>query len=99
MPTQTALATLYFRRQITDSLGHDITGDPVWFAFPVRGTQPGTGDWISATYMGPVEPNVWAVLVGPGGDVTLPAGIYDVWQKVTDSPEIDAERVDVLQVT
>lgn len=99
MPTQTALATLYFRRQITDSLGHDITADPVWFAFPARGVKPTDPDWVAATYMGPDEPNVWAVLVGPDGDKELDVGIYDVWQKVTDSPEVDAERVDVLQIT
>lgn len=94
MPSQSRLSDVYYRRSITTTDGTDITGDSVAFAFVARDAIPVTGDWHGATYEGA---NVWQVLVGPNG-VALSAATYDVWQKLTDSPEVLAELVDVLEV-
>lgn len=70
------------------------TADVVTMAFPVHGSDPAT--WLAATWETDATSTPATYLarcnVGPGGTVTLAAGTYDVWVKVTDSPEIPALR-------
>lgn len=78
---------------------------PVQMAFPQS----------SGNYSAPAEPSVWytaswllngtgrgyvaQALVGPGGLVTLTAGLsFDVWSKVTASPEVPAKFAGTLPV-
>jgi hypothetical protein len=101
MAALAALATEYLRYQVTATVAGAVytpTSDVVQFAFPVTGAQPST--WLSGSWE-TVGSNYFArVLVGPtGGVVTLTAGTtYDVWMKITDSPEIPVRLVGKLTV-
>lgn len=62
-------------------------------------TPPVSGDWKAASWVtGASQPYIAQCLIGPGGVITLTAGIYDVWIKITDSPEIPAKYVDQLTI-
>lgn len=65
---------------------------PVEMAFPDEGVNPST--WITAAW----DTGRARVLVGTGGDVALAAGRYDVWVKITSTPEIPARRAGFLIV-
>jgi hypothetical protein len=71
-------------------------------AFMTSGT-PASGDLKTASWETDTttEPDTYYArcLVGPGGAVTLTAGVtYMVWVKVTDSPEVVLRRVGRLRV-
>ena len=70
----------------------NISTDTVQMAFPVASVQPAGGDWKAATWetdaTGDPPRYLARCLVGPAGTVTLAAGLYDVWVKVTHSPEL-----------
>jgi hypothetical protein len=78
------------------------TGDSVQMAFTTPGVAPTGPDYKAAIWetdatSTPTRYNALC-LVGPGGTVTLAAGLYDVWVKVTDSPEIPVEKAFQLEV-
>lgn len=80
----------------------DPTGDTVAMAFLAGAGPPESGDWKTAgwdTDPSTYPPTYWAqCLVGPAGTVTLTAGVYSVWVKVTDSPETPVKRAGQLKV-
>lgn len=59
----------------------------VELAFTAVDVAPASGDWTVGSWED--VGGVWNArcLVGPGGTVTLAAGTYDVWTRVTASPE------------
>lgn len=79
------------------------TSDAVALAFVVGATSPVSGDWKTATWDtdATTTPATYRVrcLVGPAGAVTLVPGMYQVWVKVTDSPEIPVKLAGPLKVT
>lgn len=72
------------------------TSDTVTMAFTAGGVDPVGGDWKSASWEtdSTTTPPTYSArcLVGPGGSFTPTAGTYEVWVKVTDSPEIPVLR-------
>lgn len=77
----------------------DPTIDPVQMAFPAVGEDPVT--WYAATWETDAVTSATSArcLVGPGGTVELAVGFYDVYVKITDSPEEPVLRAtDVLEV-
>ncbi|RSM73434.1 hypothetical protein DMH04_41215 [Kibdelosporangium aridum] len=77
---------------ISVTASEDVTSDPVAFAFAAPSVDPSvwtSGDWVGTQAR---------ILVGPGGAVTLTKGTWDVWLKITDSPEIPVRKVDQLVV-
>jgi hypothetical protein len=91
------------RVQATESgAAQDPTGDTVAMAFVAAAVNPGGTDWKTASWETDTTttPDTYYArcLVGPAGTVTLAAGTYDVWVKVTDSPEIPALRAGSLEV-
>jgi hypothetical protein len=86
----------------TTGLPIDPTGDTVQFAFMPTppGTSPGNGDWRAGSWASTSSGGYLAqCLVGPAnGGVALATGTYQIWLKVTDSPEIPVVTVDYLQV-
>jgi hypothetical protein len=80
----------------------DISGDSVQMAFPLTGLAPIGVDWKGASWETDptVTPNVYYArcLVGPGGAVVLAAGMYDVWLKVTDNPEVPIRKAGQVRV-
>lgn len=84
------LSTVYVEVPVS-STPHDPTGDPVYMAFVAQGVTPSSGDWNVASWVADASPPTAACLVGPvNGGVVLPAGIYVVWVRITDSPEVPA---------
>lgn len=70
----------------------------VQMAFPATGSPPAT--WLAAGWEADGSGG-WKArcLVGPAGTVTLPPGDYDVWVKVTSTPEVPIRRsTDVLRI-
>lgn len=61
-------------------------------AMPTEGVAPSS--WVTATW----DAGRARVLVGTGGDFTLTAGRYDVWVRITSSPELTARNTGVLVV-
>lgn len=71
---------------------------PVEVALPQAGVAPSA--WWAAAWEADGRGGWRArLLVGPGGTVTLAAGAYDVWVRVTYSPEVPVARAaDALRV-
>ena len=79
--------------------GADLTLDEVEMAFLPYGTGPSEADWVPASWV-PGGPPYQAATLIAGTDVvsTLPVetvvleeGVYAVWVRVTDNPEIPAK--------
>lgn len=81
----------------------DPSLDPVEMAFTVPGTEPLVGDWKTAGWeadFSQSRPIYFArTLVGPGGTHLLTDGTYDVWVRVTDSPEVPVSNAGRLVIT
>lgn len=81
----------------------DPTSDTVSLAFTAEGVAPVTGDWQTGTWEtdATTTPDTYSArcLVGPNGDVTLAVGVYDVWVRVTDSPEVPVRKAGNLRIT
>lgn len=82
------------------------TADTVQMAFissPRETAAPTAGDWKTASWetnTAPEPDQYTAVcLVGPGGAITLTAGTYYVWVKISDSPEVPVAYAGVVRVT
>lgn len=82
---------------------YDPTGDTVVMAFLAGAGPPESGDWKTASWdtdATTYPPTYLAqCLIGPtGGTVTLTAGIWTVWVRVTDSPEIPVKRAGQIKI-
>lgn len=70
------------------------TGDTVQMAFPTPAVPP--SNWYAATWETDATASVPVYLarttVGPGGTAVLAPGMYEIWVKVTDNPEIPVLR-------
>lgn len=66
--------------------------DTVVMAFTLDGAEPAAADWKAATWETAGTTYYARCLVGPGGTVVLPDGVYTVWVKVTDNPEVPVLR-------
>lgn len=72
----------------------DMSSLPVAFAFPAPGTDPST--WYSGTWE-TVDGAYYArCLIGTGGVVALTNGPYDVYVKITATPEVPVKLVGTL---
>ena len=82
--------------------GYDPTGDTVQFAFTAL-TYPETSPavWYAGSWVTFPGPAYWAqCLVGPAnGGVSLTAGTWQGWVKITDSPAVPVEQPFILQIT
>lgn len=80
----------------------DPTGDTVQLAFMAEGEDPDVTDWHTGTWEtdSTTVPTTYFArcLVGPTGDVVLVAGIYDVWIRITDSPEAPVLKTGNIQI-
>lgn len=81
---------------------YDPTADTVQMAFLASAGPPAGGDWKTASWdtdSSTYPPTYYAqCLVGPAGTVTLAAGVWSVWVKVTDSPEVPVKRAGQIKV-
>lgn len=75
---------------------YNPTADTLKFSLPTKGSQPST--WVDGEWETVGRDYFAMVLVGPGG-VNLTAGDYDVYVKITDSPEVPVRKLDFVRVT
>jgi hypothetical protein len=71
----------------------NLTDDPVKWAFTIPGQRPVLSDW---------KDGVWseghpAYAITPAA-IGLALGVWDVWIKITDSPQVDEEKFDQLTI-
>lgn len=105
MKTQSVLDTEYLtypQQVLVAGLPVNPTADVVQFAFMPNpaNANPGVGDWHTGSWFTTVNGGYQAqILVGPAnGGVPLAAGLYNVWVKVVDNPQVPVIQVDLLQV-
>ena len=104
MINRSVLTTEYLSYPVTfisGGVSQNPTADTVQFAFMPNpaNANPGTGDWHNGVWSTTSVPTYIAqILVGPGG-YTPGAGLYNVWIKITDNPEIPIQQIDTLQLT
>jgi hypothetical protein len=92
-----SISTEYARVNITGDV--TLSTQTVELAFMSdRSTEPGSGDWHSATWLGSSGTSRDAgVLVGPAA-LVLTGTVY-VWFRVTDTPEIPARYAGTITIT
>lgn len=97
-----SLSTEYIKVPVTATVSGvaiNPTTDTVQFAFTAADVNPVLADWKSGTWETSGGVYYARCLVGPAGTVTLAAGDYWVWLKVTDNPEVPVRAVGALRVT
>jgi hypothetical protein len=106
MLTISSTSTEYVRVPVASErsgAAYDPTGDTVQLAFLAGAGAPQSGDWKAASWDtdATTYPATYHAqcLIGPaGGTVTLTAGIWTVWVKVTDSPETPVRRAGQIKI-
>lgn len=99
-----SLSTVYVQQLIIaqSASGYDPSGDVVQFAFTPETypeTVPASMSWHTGSWAVFPGPKYWAqCLVGPAGGVVLAQGLYQIWVKITDSPEVPVLQDVFLQV-
>lgn len=83
---------------------YNPTNDTVQFAFmPNAVQQPVTSDWVNGSWetvaTNFIYPYNAKCLVGPSGSTALTLGVYAVFLKITDNPEIPVRAVAQLTIT
>jgi len=99
--TLSVLSTEYVRVPVAATVAgapYDPRGDVVQFAFVADGVNPVSGDWHTGLWDGGNNPYVAQCLVGPTGGVALAVGVYNMWVKITDNPEIPVRLVGQLMI-
>lgn len=80
----------------------DLDGYTVQLAFTAVDVAPVSGDWKTGSWDTDTttNPDTYHArcLVGPAGAVTLTAGTYAVYVKVTATPEIPVLRAGLMEV-
>lgn len=103
-PTQiSALSTEYVKVRVrarASGADYNPTGDTVTMSFISKAElRPVTGDWKTASWETANSEYYARCLVGPtGGTITLTPGVWYVWVKVTDGPEVPVLRAGTLTV-
>lgn len=77
---------------------YNPTSDQVQLAFVTIGDDPAGSDWVTGSWETASGTYYARALVGPGGTVELAKGRYQIYVKITDSPEIPVLESDVLEV-
>jgi hypothetical protein len=79
-----AISVEYVRVAVTGPTGVDLGELDVEMAVVADGQTPDVDDWKVGTWIGSSA----AVLIGPGTPLALDQGTYDVYVKITSSPEV-----------
>lgn len=86
----------YLRCTVAASL--DPTSDAVEFQFPAVGDGLQAANWEAGAWVAGAHPYTAQILIGAGG-VVLTAGVYEVWVRITDAPEVPVLYAGRLEVT
>lgn len=103
MLTISSLSTVYVKVPVAATVNgsaYNPTSDTVWLAFTANDAAPTAGEWIVAAWETDGTDYLARVLVGPANSGTvLEPGIYTVWVKVQDNPEVPVLDAGTLTVT
>jgi hypothetical protein len=88
----------YVKVEVTRDDGSNPTADTVKMAFMPDGETPSAGDFKTSDWQTIGDRYYIRCLIGPGGQITLTAGFWVVWVKITDNPEIPIKRVNFIEV-
>ena len=93
-----SISTEYARVKLTADV--TLNTQTVELAFLTSSTaEPASGDWHTATWLGTADTTRYAgVLVGPNG-LVLAEGVYQVWWRITDTPEVPARNAGRITIT
>lgn len=98
MREQSRLSLEYFEAEVTangpDGVPLEPATLPVEFAFVAIGTEPADADWVAAAHQ---RDDVFGVLIGPTA-LALEQGDYDVWRRITDTPEMPVGAFGKLRI-
>jgi len=101
METISAASTIYVRATIDakdeQGLPRNPTGDTVQVGFSMSDAAPSTwqaADWVTNTNANPVQYRARTLLTAG----TLAAGIWTMWVKITDSPEVPVIPADQIRI-
>lgn len=104
--SMSSLSTAYVQLQVVVSspAGFDPSADSVKFAFMADAypmNVPTLSDWHNGSWSVLPGPQYWAqCLVGTANSgVVLAQGLWQVWLKVTDNPEVPVIQQAMLQIT
>ena len=99
--TQSVASTQYVSVDVAASVSGvvtDPTSDLIYMAFVSANVTPQDSDFVTATWAGGASPYIAHVLVGPGG-IALARGLYTIWFKIIDTPEVPVVSVGRLYIT
>lgn len=109
MITRSVLDTEYLVYPVALVVGGVVinpTADVVQFAFMPNpaNANPGVSDWHNGSWVTTTTGGYQAqILVGPANGGVTPGGgatgLYNVWIKITDSPEVPVRQIDLLSIT
>ena len=95
------LTVQYVRFKVTaynaSGVAMNIGSDVVQVAFTLPGINPINADWKTAAW-GDTVLGIAQILIGPGTTSVLTVGDYDVYVKITDSPEVPVILVDRVRI-
>ena len=102
--TQSVLSTQYLQVLVTvkSTSNYNPTSDTVQMAFtPLTYPETSPTSWVTGSWSTFPGPAYWAeALVGPAnGGTALSLGTYQVWLKITDSPEVPLLQSCLLTIT
>lgn len=101
VPEISVLSTRFLRCTVSatnQGVMVDPTGDTVQFAFKQNGESPTDLDWVAGSWETTSSDYYARALVGSGGAIALPVGIYKVWIKIVIAPETLVEAVGDLSI-
>jgi hypothetical protein len=81
-------STEYLHVPVTAPAGVDLTGAPVRIAVVAHRNNPDDTEWHTADW----NSGTARILIGPGGDLELDAGDYNVWINIDPAGSEDVVR-------
>lgn len=98
MLTIAADSVEYLEAVVSTSDNLDPTSDPVEFAFELPSDgNPEAGDWGAGSWKAGGPPYVARALVG-AAPFDLADGVYQVWVRITDNPEVPVIPACMLRI-
>lgn len=97
-----ALSTEYIRVRVSateNGLAVNPTASIVELAFiTARDQSPEEDDWVDGQWETSGSTYYARALVGPAGEVTLPAGYYNIWVRWSDGLEVPVKGLGTVYV-
>lgn len=97
-----SLATEYIKvpvRLEENDQDKDPSASTVEFAYAADGVNPANGAWVAGTWEEGTDRFFARVLTGPAGAVNPGVGTWDLWVRITRSPEVVVQNAGQVVIT